>query len=247
MKGEGGRGKGKSKTLSPVTGGKGSVRGIARSPFTRSPVITEDGRVASARYIPSPNCDARPAGCAIRLLVIHHISLPPGEFGGSGIVELFTNRLDPAAHPYYATVAGRKVSAHFLIRRDGELLQFVPCGARAWHAGESRWKGRTQCNDFSIGVELEGTGGAPFTDAQYGRLAILTRALQARYPIRDIVGHSAIAPGRKSDPGPRFDWARYRASLKRRRKGAKAQRKPRRKAGPRRRVRARRRRREPSL
>jgi AmpD protein len=153
--------------------------------------------------------------------------LPPGEFGGPGIVELFTNRLDPAAHPFYATVAGTKVSAHFLIRRNGELYQFVPCGGRAWHAGESSWKGRTQCNDFSIGVELEGTSAAPFTDVQYGRLAVLTRALKARFPIRDIVGHSDVAPGRKSDPGPQFDWARYRRMLKVSRQHAKAAKKPR--------------------
>jgi AmpD protein len=183
--------------------------------------ISEGGVIEGVRYVPSPNCDERPAGSAIALLVVHHISLPPGEFGGPGIVELFTNRLDPAAHSFYATVAGTRVSAHFLIRRDGELYQFVPCGARAWHAGESSWKGRAQCNDFSIGVELEGTGAAPFTDAQYGRLAALTRALKARYPIRDIVGHSDVAPGRKSDPGPHFDWARYRRMLKVRRKGAK--------------------------
>jgi AmpD protein len=183
--------------------------------------ISEGGVIEGVRYVPSPNYDERPAGCAIDLLVVHHISLPPGEFGGPGIVELFTNRLDPAAHSFYATVAGTKVSAHFLIRRDGELCQFVPCGARAWHAGESSWKGRTQCNDFSIGVELEGTGEAPFTDTQYKQLAFLTRALQARYPIRDIVGHSDVAPRRKNDPGPQFDWARYRAMLKIRRKGAK--------------------------
>ena len=183
--------------------------------------IDKEGMAEGIRFVPSPNCDARPAGCAISLLVVHHISLPPGEFGGPGIVELFTNRLDPAAHPFYATVAGTKVSAHFLIRRNGELYQFVPCGGRAWHAGESSWKGRTQCNDFSIGVELEGTSAAPFTDVQYGRLAVLTRALKARYPIRDIVGHSDVAPGRKSDPGPQFDWARYRALLRIRRKGAK--------------------------
>jgi AmpD protein len=187
----------------------------------RTLTVDDHGYVNEARFVESPNCDERPDGCAIELLVVHHISLPPGEFGGPGIVELFTNRLDPAAHSFYATVAGTKVSAHFLIRRDGELYQFVPCGARAWHAGESSWKGRTQCNDFSIGVELEGTGETPFTAAQYGRLAVLTRALKARYPIRDIVGHSDVAPGRKSDPGPHFDWLRYRAMLKVGRKGAK--------------------------
>jgi len=189
-----------------------------------------------ARYIPSPNCDERPAACAIDLLVIHHISLPPGEFGGPGIVDLFTNRLDPAAHPYYAGIADAKVSAHFLIRRDGELIQFVPCGRRAWHAGESSWQSRTRCNDFSIGVELEGTGETPYTDAQYERLALLTRALRARYPIAHIAGHSDIAPGRKSDPGPSFDWARYRELLETGRSSVRADRKMRARpsAGPRR-------------
>lgn len=181
----------------------------------RSPIdISDDGLAPAARFIASPNCDGRPAGCPIDLLVIHYISLPPGEFGGPGIIELFTNRLDPAGHPSYAATAGIKVSAHFLIRRNGELLQFVPCAQRAWHAGESSWKGRTRCNDFSIGVELEGTGEAPFTAAQYRRLAELTRTLKQRYPIRDIAGHSDVAPGRKSDPGPHFDWARYRAMVK---------------------------------
>ena len=177
--------------------------------------VDPSGVVKGARFIASPNCDERPAGCAIDLLVIHHISLPPGKFGGPGIVDLFTNRLDPAAHPSYASVAGMKVSAHFLIRRDGELVQFVPCARRAWHAGESQWKGRARCNDYSVGVELEGTGEAPYTDAQYRQLAALTRALRARYPIADIAGHSDIAPGRKHDPGPSFDWRRYRAMLKR--------------------------------
>jgi len=190
----------------------------SRSPRGRAVVgrlrVDSEGIVAGARLVPSPNRDARPAGAAIDLLVIHHISLPPGEFGGPGIVELFTNCLDPAAHPYYATLGGMKVSAHFLIRRDGALWQFVPCAERAWHAGASRWKGRARCNDFSIGIELEGTGEAPFTAAQYRQLAGLTRALQARYPIRDIVGHSDIAAGRKSDPGPHFDWARYRGLLR---------------------------------
>ena len=175
--------------------------------------INNEGLLEGIRFIPSPNCDARPAGCAIDLLVIHHISLPPGEFGGTGIIELFTNRLNPAAHPFYASIAGMKVSAHFVVRRDGGLIQFVPCAMRAWHAGESGWKGRARCNDFSVGIEVEGTGEVSFTDAQYERLTGLTRALQARYPIADIVGHSDVAPGRKSDPGPRFDWARYRAML----------------------------------
>jgi len=189
--------------------------------------LNSEGLVEGAQFIASPNSDERPAGCAVDLLVIHHISLPPGEFGGPAIGELFTNRLDPAAHPSYATVAGMKVSAHFLVRREGALIQFVPCGKRAWHAGESSWKGRNRCNDFSIGIELEGTGEAPFTDAQYVRLAELTRALKARYSIRDIVGHADVAPGRKSDPGPSFDWRRYRGMLKIRRKGAKAAKKQR--------------------
>jgi N-acetyl-anhydromuramoyl-L-alanine amidase len=176
--------------------------------------LDTQGLVRGARHIPSPNCDDRPAGSPIDLLVIHHISLPPGEFGGPGIVDLFTNRLDPAVHPFYSSIAGRRVSAHFLIRRDGELIQFVPCGRRAWHAGESSWQSRSRCNDFSIGVELEGTGESPYTDAQYERLAALTRALKARYPIAHIVGHSDVAPGRKGDPGPSFEWARYRAMLK---------------------------------
>jgi N-acetyl-anhydromuramoyl-L-alanine amidase len=198
--------------------------------------ITGAGRIEGARFIASPNCDERPAACPVDLLVIHHISLPPGEFGGTGIFELFTNRLDPAAHPYYEAIATTKVSAHFLIRRDGELIQFVPCAKRAWHAGESSWKGRSGCNDFSIGVELEGTGEVAFTAAQYRRLAALTRALKARYPIRDLVGHSDIAPGRKTDPGPLFDWTRYRRQLRRpaQRKKARrnaAQRKTRRKSG----------------
>jgi N-acetyl-anhydromuramoyl-L-alanine amidase len=184
--------------------------------------IGEDGLAAGARFVASPNCDERPAGSAIELLVIHHISLPPGKFGGKGIVELFTNRLNPAAHPYYAAIAGTKVSAHFLIRRGGELIQFVPCAKRAWHAGESSWKGRARCNDFSIGVELEGTGEVAFTGAQYRRLVALTRALTARYPIAGIAGHSDIAPGRKTDPGPSFDWARYRAQLKNQRVAAKS-------------------------
>jgi AmpD protein len=174
--------------------------------------------VKGARYIPSPNCDERPAACAVDLLVLHHISLPPGEFGGPAIVDLFTNRLDPAAHPYYAAIAHAKVSAHFLIRRVGERSQFVPCEKRAWHAGESSWQSRSRCNDFSIGVELEGTGEAPYTDAQYDRLAALTRALKSRYPIAHIVGHSDVAPGRKNDPGPSFDWGRYRGTLKKKRR-----------------------------
>jgi AmpD protein len=178
----------------------------------RAPRITVDraGIVRAAAQVASPNCDDRPAGTAITLLVVHGISLPPGAFGGSGIVELFTNRLDPDAHPYYRDVAGLPVSAHFLVRRDGALIQFVPCGRRAWHAGASSWRGRERCNDFSIGVELEGADEVPYEARQYATLARLTRALSRRYPIADVAGHSDIAPGRKTDPGRAFDWARYR-------------------------------------
>ena len=172
--------------------------------------VDEDGLVAGVRHLPSPHCDERAGSGAIDLLVIHNISLPPGEFGGPGILDLFTGNLDATAHPYYREIAELKVSAHFLIRRDGELIQFVPCGKRAWHAGASSWRGRSRCNDFSIGIELEGTDDMAFEDAQYARLAELAAALKARYPIADIVGHSDIAPGRKTDPGPRFEWGRLR-------------------------------------
>lgn len=172
-----------------------------------------EGWISGARRLPSPHFDARPDGAAVELLVIHNISLPPDEFGGPGIIDLFLGRLDHSAHPYYERIRGLRVSSHFLIRRDGELIQFVGCAARAWHAGESTWRGRTRCNDFSVGVELEGADNVPFTDPQYAMLAPLTRALQARYPIADIQGHSDIAPGRKTDPGPYFDWTRYRASI----------------------------------
>lgn len=139
------------------------------------------------------------------MLVIHNISLPPGQFGGPGIEALFTNRLDPAGHPYYAEIAGLRVSAHFLIRRDGELIQFVPCARRAWHAGASSWRGREGCNDFSIGVELEGSDDTPFEAAQYATLNALITVLKAAYPLTAMAGHSDIAPGRKTDPGPHFD------------------------------------------
>lgn len=175
--------------------------------------IDAAGVAAGIRYLPSPNCDERPAGAAIDLLVIHNISLPPGEFGGPGIVDLFMNRLDPGAHPYYRGIAHLQVSAHFLVRRDGELIQFVPCARRAWHAGESTWRGRDRCNDYSIGIELEGADEQAFADIQYEQLARLTRALQIAYPGFEIVGHSDIAPARKTDPGPCFDWPRLRELL----------------------------------
>jgi len=177
--------------------------------------LDASGLLSAAAYEPSPNCDDRPGGVNIELLVIHNISLPPGEFGGPGIVELFTNRLDQRAHPYYREIQGHKVSSHFLIRRDGELIQFVPCARRAWHAGQSEWRERSRCNDFSVGVELEGADDQPFADTQYAVLADLTRALKRAYPIQDCVGHSDIAtpPGRKTDPGPHFDWARFRSLI----------------------------------
>lgn len=176
-------------------------------------VFDAAGRLLRAAQLPSPNFDQRPAGGVISLLVIHNISLPPHEFGGEGVLELFGNRLDPRAHPFYATIQGLKVSSHFYIRRDGELIQFVPCDLRAWHAGLSSWKGRSRCNDFSIGVELEGSDFVPYRDAQYAELARLTRELRSRYPLDDIAGHSDIAPGRKTDPGPFFEWERYRAMV----------------------------------
>jgi len=176
--------------------------------------IDDSGRVDEALYVLSPNCDGRPEGAAIELLVIHSISLPPGVFGGAEVTDLFLNRLDPAAHPYFAGIAGLRVSAHFFIRRDGALLQFVPCALRAWHAGQSSWRGRDRCNDYSVGIELEGSDDLPFSDVQYDRLIALARCLQARYPIAASVGHCDIAPGRKTDPGPHFDWARYRDALR---------------------------------
>jgi AmpD protein len=176
-------------------------------------IADANGRVDAARYVASGNCDERPPGEAITLLVIHNISLPPGEFGGDGIERLFTNQLDCAAHPYYRALAGLRVSAHFLIRRTGELLQFVPCTKRAWHAGVSTWCGRSGCNDFSIGIELEGTDDLPYTEPQYRVLAELARALQSAYPITAIAGHRDIAPARKTDPGASFDWPRFRSSI----------------------------------
>lgn len=168
----------------------------------------DGGWLPGAQRVPSPNCDERPPDESVRLVVIHAISLPPGEFGGPGIVDLFTNRLDPDAHPYYREIQGLRVSSHFLVRRDGSLLQFVPCSRRAWHAGVSTWMGRSSCNDFSIGIELEGCDQLAFEDAQYLALNRLLDELRRRYPIEALAGHSDIAPGRKTDPGPYFDWHR---------------------------------------
>ena len=186
------------------------------APSRRRLAIDAGGYAAAARQIRSPNRDARPAGTPVTLIVVHGISLPPGEFGGDGIARLFTNRLDAGKHPYYASLAGMRVSAHFLIRRDGELVQFVGCNDRAWHAGVSEWKGRGRCNDFSIGIELEGTDDVPYTAAQYTMLARLVRALRRAYPIADVAGHSDIAPSRKTDPGPAFDWSALRRLLSKR-------------------------------
>jgi AmpD protein len=171
------------------------------------------GWLAGAKRMASPNCDERPDPADISLLVVHGISLPPGEFGGDAIARLFTNRLDYAAHPYFDSLRELRVASHFLVRRDGALIQFVPCARRAWHAGRSSWCGRERCNDFSIGVELEGTDTRPYTARQYARLARLVRTLRDRYPLRDIAGHSDIAPGRKTDPGQAFDWARLRSLI----------------------------------
>lgn len=171
------------------------------------------GLIPGVRYVPSPNEDERPDREPICLLVVHGISLPPGHFGGSDIEKLFTNTLDCADHVYFAQLQGLRVSAHFLIRRDGEIVQFVCCQRRAWHAGQSCWKGRERCNDFSIGIELEGTDDSAYAAVQYASLAALSKALMLTYPIDAIVGHSDIAPGRKTDPGPAFDWSRFRALL----------------------------------
>ncbi len=171
------------------------------------------GWLRAAEHLESPNFGPRPEGVAIDLVVVHSISLPPGEYGGDSVERLFTNTLDWSAHPYFECIRGLCVSAHFFIRRDGRLLQFVSCDERAWHAGASRWKGRSDCNDFSIGVELEGLEGGPFEVPQYECLARVVRDCALRYPIVDIAGHEHVAPGRKEDPGARFEWARMRRLL----------------------------------
>ena len=175
--------------------------------------VSPNGWIDAARRIRSPNCDARPPGTKVFLVVLHSISLPPGRYRGDAIERLFTNRLDPDAHPYFKSIASLRVSAHFLVRRDGALLQFVPVRRRAWHAGASSWRGRARCNDFSIGVELEGTDHGPFAAAQYRSLQRLLLSLRRALPLRDVAAHSEIAPGRKPDPGARFDWARLHRLL----------------------------------
>lgn len=171
-----------------------------------------EGWLSGVQRVESPNHDLRPEAAPIDLVVIHAISLPPGEFGGDGVTQLFTNGLNPEAHPYYAEIANLKVSAHFFIRRDGGLIQFVPLTARAWHAGLSNWQGRERCNDFSVGIELEGDDNTPFEDAQYQTLGQLLQDLQANLPIKAVTSHSHIAPGRKTDPGPCFEWATVRSA-----------------------------------
>jgi AmpD protein len=168
---------------------------------------------SGATWLPSPNCDERPESAAISLVVIHAISLPPGRYGEPWVTDLFLNRLDAAAHPYFAGISSLRVSSHFFIGRDGALTQYVPCELRAWHAGVSSWRGRERCNDFSIGIELEGTDDTPFEAAQYDTLEHLTRALFARYGRLEVAGHSDIAPGRKTDPGTHFDWSHYRSAI----------------------------------
>jgi N-acetyl-anhydromuramoyl-L-alanine amidase len=166
-----------------------------------------------AQHVASPNFGARPAAVEISLAVIHSISLPPGEYGGDAIERLFTNRLDWDAHPYFQSIRGIKVSAHFLIRRHGEVTQFVSCDDRAWHAGTSTWLGQDDCNNYSVGIELEGLEGQGFEVAQYEALSTLLRAAQQQFPLRHVVGHEHIAPGRKIDPGAGFDWALLRSLL----------------------------------
>lgn len=178
--------------------------------------VASAGVLAAARYVASPNCDARPDGVAVSLLVLHSISLPRGEYRGDAVERLFTNRLDRAVHPALRELAGLRVASHFFLRRGGELIQFVPLQRRAWHAGLSRWRGRERCNDFSVGVELEGTDADGFTAAQYRELAALVCALRAALPLREIAAHSEIAPARKTDPGRGFDWARLLRRLARR-------------------------------
>jgi len=180
-------------------------------------VEAASGRLLGARQVDSPNCDERPPGQAPELIVVHGISLPPGEFGGPWIDALFTNQLPVDAHPYFETLAGLRVSAHLLVRRDGTVVQYVPFDRRAWHAGASQWRGRERCNDFSIGIELEGTDAGGYERAQYAALARIVAALCRAYPALSperVVGHSDVAPGRKTDPGIAFDWPLLRTLVR---------------------------------
>ena len=176
--------------------------------------IDQEGWCLQARQLPSPNHNERPEGLPVELLVIHNISLPPGQFGGPYITDLFLNRLDYDEHPFFDQLRQLRVSSHFFIRRTGELIQFVPTEKRAWHAGKSSFMGKEGCNDFSIGIEMEGTDFVPFEPTQYQTLIALTKALAKRYPqMRHVTGHEHIAPVRKTDPGPFFDWKGYRQAL----------------------------------
>lgn len=178
--------------------------------------LRRTGRVSQARWCPSPNYGPRPEGASISLLVVHNISLPPGQFGGDAIERFFCNQLDASAHPYFETIAGMAVSSHLLIRRDGSPVQFVSLLDRAWHAGRSCFRGEEECNDFSIGIELEGADDIPYTDAQYQVLVQLSQMIMTAWPeitADRITGHSDIAPGRKTDPGPAFDWSHFRQML----------------------------------
>ncbi|HEY9147582.1 MAG TPA: 1,6-anhydro-N-acetylmuramyl-L-alanine amidase AmpD [Gammaproteobacteria bacterium] len=182
----------------------------------RRRIDTDSGLIAPARQVASPNYDDRPDGSELELIVIHNISLPPQEYGGPWIDALFTNTLDPEAHPYFAEIHQLRVSSHLLIRRDGELVQYVPFHRRAWHAGVSQYEGRERCNDFSVGIELEGSDEEPYEPVQYQVLAAVIAALEQAYPALSrhrLAGHSDIAPGRKSDPGPAFMWNRLYAAL----------------------------------
>ncbi len=173
-----------------------------------------DGWWRHARACPSPNFGPRPRATAVDMVVVHSISLPPGVYGGDAIQRFFTNRLDVSAHPYFESLRGVEVSAHFVIHRQGLVRQFVSCDDRAWHAGRSSWQGRENCNDFSVGIELEGLEGESFEPVQYRRLAALIHALRGRYPIRQVVGHEHVAPARKGDPGAGFDWGLLRRLLR---------------------------------
>jgi len=183
-----------------------------RAPEARDP-LWERGWYRFAHRVDSPNFGPRPAGASIDLIVVHSISLPPGVYGGDEVRRLFTNTLDWDAHPYFQQIRGMQVSAHFFLRRDGALLQFVSCDDRAWHAGRSAYRGRAECNDDSIGIELEGLEGETFEAAQYEGLAGLCAAIAQRYPVRHVAGHEHIAPGRKNDPGAGFDWALLQRGL----------------------------------
>jgi AmpD protein len=190
---------------------------MAELPATRLNIDTASGLLLGVRQVLSPHCDARPPQTPPELIIVHGISLPPGQFGGPEIDQLFTGTLDWSAHAYFRQIEGLRASAHAVIRRDGQLTQYVPFSARAWHAGVSRYAERSACNDFSVGVELEGTDEIPYTDAQYETLIRLIVALLAAYPSlapEHLVGHADVAPGRKSDPGPAFDWPRLRAQLR---------------------------------